>query len=546
MKDIGILNLTRFGDLIQTSPVLSGLRKRNPDARIHLIVKSRFRAAAELLPSVDVIHEIDGDDLARTLSDPDISFLSAYRTVRSMIQSLANTHFDALYNFTHSCSSAVLLDLLSPDRAIGFSIDRDGHRSVTDPWLAHLATVVRARRLMRINLVDTYLGAAGLAGCGEQLAVHVPNTAREFAASRLPPGVPLLGVQLGASQDTKIWPVERFGAVLRAISERAPALRFVLVGVKGEAEAAATLEAACPRSRFENLVGQTSIEELAAVLERCALLLTADTGTMHLAAAVGTLTCAVFVGLGHPYETGAYAEGHWALRSRIPCAPCSHLVQCGHPVCHGDFPAEWIAELIDRIVHGNAPESTAPLPRAEVLRTRFDDNGLLELVPVHVRPADAEDLMALAYQAIFFESFSGTPARPESTWRRAQRFHAVVPGDWLAVLPEELPACIEELRALAQRGERLTLDLERHTVGAQALRQTGELLRQTDEAIYRLARTQPLLAPLAVSLESGLESLPDQELAGVAALGATHYRALQQRAALLDRLVRGPDQGGHP
>jgi hypothetical protein len=83
-------------------------------------------------------------------------------------------------------------------------------------------------------------------------------------------------------------------------------------------------------------------------------------------------------------------------------------------------------------------------------------------------------------------------------------------------------------------------------VGAQALRQTGELLRQTDEAIYRLARTQPLLAPLAVSLESGLESLPDQELAGVAALGATHYRALQERAALLDRLVRGPDQGGHP
>jgi ADP-heptose:LPS heptosyltransferase len=543
MKDIGILNLTRFGDLIQTSPVLSGLRKRNPDARIHLIVKSRFRAAAELLPGVDAIHEIDGDDLARTLSDPDISFLEAYRTVRRMIQSLASTHFDVLFNFTHSCSSAVLLDLLSPDRAVGFTIDRDGHRRVTDPWLAHLATVVRARRLMRVNLVDTYLGAADLAGCGEQLAVHVPHTAREFAKARLPGGPELVAVQLGASQDTKIWPVERFAAALRATSARAPELRFVLVGVKGEAEAAATLEAACPESRFENLVGKTSIEELAAVLERCALLLTADTGTMHLAAAVGTLTCAVFVGLGHPYETAAYAEGHWVVRSRIPCGPCSHLVHCGHPVCHEDFPAEWIGELVDRIVHGNAPEAIPPLPRAELLRTRFDDNGLLELVPLHARPADAGDLMALAYQAIFFESFSGTPARPESTWRRAREFHGVSPDEWTAVLPEELPACIEELRRLAQQGESLTLDLERSSLGAHELRQTGELLSRTDQAIYSLARTQSLLAPLAVSLESGLESLPDQELAGVAALGAAHYRALRSRTALLDRLVKGPTQG---
>ena len=47
MREIGILNLTRFGDLIQTTPVLTGLRKRHPGARIHLIVKRRFRPVAD-------------------------------------------------------------------------------------------------------------------------------------------------------------------------------------------------------------------------------------------------------------------------------------------------------------------------------------------------------------------------------------------------------------------------------------------------------------------------------------------------------------------
>jgi ADP-heptose:LPS heptosyltransferase len=67
VREIGILNLTRFGDLIQTTPVLTGLRKRFPEARLHLIIKSRFRPVASLLPGVDCIHEIDGDAIATAL-----------------------------------------------------------------------------------------------------------------------------------------------------------------------------------------------------------------------------------------------------------------------------------------------------------------------------------------------------------------------------------------------------------------------------------------------------------------------------------------------
>ena len=88
MKDIAILNLTRFGDLIQTTPVLKGLRKRYPEARLHLIIKSRFGEVTPLLPEVDQVHEIDGDWLAATLSQPDLPFLERFRRVRELVEKL--------------------------------------------------------------------------------------------------------------------------------------------------------------------------------------------------------------------------------------------------------------------------------------------------------------------------------------------------------------------------------------------------------------------------------------------------------------------------
>ena len=180
-----------------------------------------------------------------------------------------------------------------------------------------MSSLVRARRVTRYNLVDIYLGAAGLIGCGEPLYVQVPPRARAFALERLPANVPLVAVQLGASTDTKAWAVSRYAESLNALARLVPEMRAVLVGVPAEKQLAHELRNACPEVAFEELVGETSIAELAGVIERCDVLLTADTGTMHLAGAVGTTTCSIFVGLGNPWETAVYAEGHWALSSRM-------------------------------------------------------------------------------------------------------------------------------------------------------------------------------------------------------------------------------------
>ena len=543
MKRIAILNLTRFGDLIQTTPVLLGLRKRYPEAELHLIVKTRFREVAELLPGVDAIHDIDGDALACLMLDQDASFLDAFRRVRDIADELARIHFDLVLNFTHSRTSAVLLSLLDAERTIGFNLDRQGFRHVENPWLQHMSSLVRARRVTRYNLVDVYLGAAGLIGCGEPLRVIIPPSARHFAEERLRPGVPLVAVQLGASSDTKAWAVKRYARTLNELTRLLPGLQVVLVGVPAERGLARELCSACPAVPFVQLVGETSVSELAAVIERCNMLLTGDTGTMHLAGAVGTTTCAIFVGLGNPWETAVYAEGHWALMSRLGCAPCHHFVKCGYPACHDDVPGEWLAELLSRIVRGEQPEDIAPLPRADLYRTRFDESGLLDLVPVHRRAPRPHELMGVAYRAVFLESLGGRTLALEQIWREGEQRYSTPPGRWVELLPEGVVQGLRRLEELARSGEHAARELLSDPPDPAQAKRAGEVLQRCDEEAFEIARSEPLLAPLGLSLEAALESLPDAPLPALALRSAEEYAALGRRAALVRDIIAPTHQG---
>jgi len=542
MKRIGILNLTRLGDLVQTSPVIAGLRRRDPDAEIHLIVKARFRATAELLPGVDRIIEIDGDALAQSVTTSD--FVDAFRAVRRVADDLAQVEYDEVFNLTHSRASAALIALMRTHRRIGYCLDREGMRLVSSPWLAHMATLVRCRRLSRFNLVDMYLGAAGLYGAGEHLAVEVPPEALRSAAQLLPGEGPRIAVQLGASSDNKTWSARAVALALRELRARVPEIVPVLVGVPSERKRADELLQSCPELAVVDLIGRTQVAELAAVLQRCRLLLTGDTGTMHLAAAVGTQSCCVFVGIGNPWETAPYAAGQIALTSRIACAPCQLNLQCGYPACHEDFPPEFLGELLARLVRGQPLGDLPPLPRADLFLTRMGADGLLDLEPLWRRPPSAHELLAPAYRALFLERFERRPALPDAILRELESRHPGAPRAWFQQLPDELFARISELRAHCERALACTSALARSKGDPGELKRVADELAGCDREIFASARAEPLLLPLGLALESGLESLPDAELDELIAESAEHYAALARACALLKGLFE-PRQSLH-
>ena len=137
---------------------------------------------------------------------------------------------------------------------------------------------------------------------------------------------PVFGLNPGAEYGpAKRWPVEKFIAAATEIQQRAGGT-WILFGGKNDAELAAQIEAKTKSAglKTQNMAGRTTLRELMALLKFCRVLLTNDTGPMHVAAALGTPVVVPF-GSTSPALTAPGLPGntrHHLLRSTVPCAPC--------------------------------------------------------------------------------------------------------------------------------------------------------------------------------------------------------------------------------
>lgn len=164
-------------------------------------------------------------------------------------------------------------------------------------------------------------------------------TAEELVAARRKfalessPTVPLLGLNPGAEYGpAKRWPADRFAAVAVAVGKQA-GCRWAIFGGRGDQALAAEISeritaglgaGAGAGPRVINLAGKTNLRDLCAALQSCRLVLTNDTGPMHLAAAVGTPVVVPY-GSTSPELTGPGLPGdprHRLLKTTAPCAPC--------------------------------------------------------------------------------------------------------------------------------------------------------------------------------------------------------------------------------
>ncbi|MGB7770125.1 MAG: lipopolysaccharide heptosyltransferase II, partial [Verrucomicrobiia bacterium] len=137
---------------------------------------------------------------------------------------------------------------------------------------------------------------------------------------------PVFGLNPGAEYGpAKRWPVERFIAAAQEIQQQTNCL-WILFGGKGDLEIAnqTASETQNSKLKIQNLVGKTSLRELMSLLKLCRVLLTNDSGPMHVAAALGTPVVVPF-GSTSPELTGPGLPGdprHRLLKSDAPCSPC--------------------------------------------------------------------------------------------------------------------------------------------------------------------------------------------------------------------------------
>lgn len=323
-RRILLLRLERIGDLLMTRHAIAAVRRRAPDATIHLVVGSWNEAIAGLLPEVDRVETLDAPWLVRDVNVE----AGRHRRLELVRRALGwrRERYDLAINFEGDIRSNLLLALSGARRRVGFGM-AGGGSALTDvvAFDPTIHTAANARRL-----VERALGEA--MGFDSQAAtLHLPEAARARAAE-LVRGEVLVGIHASGGRAIKQWDVERFAETAARLAD-ATGATIVLTGSGADRPVVDRLRAAVPPNvRTIDLAGQMDLVTLAAVLERLDLLIIADTGPMHLAGAVGTPVVAIF-GPSDPRRYAPLGPRVAVVRVDLACSPCNRIrrppARCG-------------------------------------------------------------------------------------------------------------------------------------------------------------------------------------------------------------------------
>ncbi|NOY53549.1 MAG: glycosyltransferase family 9 protein [Deltaproteobacteria bacterium] len=355
-RKILVIRTHRMGDILQVTPMIRGLRERYPGASISVLVAEGFAEALKGNPDVDTVIPFPRVAwIDRFRSGEKIDW-GGYREIRDLVRRLRRERFDLVINRQFTDFEAYLTSLIAPAALRGKVMDGQGNIRYADAVTKRVVadTMAFGRNPALVNLVDLSCEVAGVSPSERRLIFSVSPEVRTACRKRLmdrgiPPERPLYGIQPGASRSFKKVENDSLAVVVDYLVERKEGA-VLLFGTGEERPAGDTLlrRLGPGADSVLNLMGETTLEELGGFLSFCNLLVTGDTGTVHVAAAVGTPTLSASYGMTYPYETAPYGLGHLILYSDLACAPCDDPDDCPHEMaCRGVLRPEVMARGID-------------------------------------------------------------------------------------------------------------------------------------------------------------------------------------------------------
>ncbi len=377
MKEIAVIAIARYGDLIQTTPLLRILKRTYPDARVTLIVEDRFSGILPMIQGYDRIIALDKGDIARDIvrhDDP----LIPYKRLDNFIRKVELDRYDKVINLTCTKFSAYLTSLMEKDSVSGFTANEAGRRSISTLWAQYLFSWFNDnnRKYNRINLVDIFTRLGGVLPDGNRVELFETekgiNAAKKLLKGKKIGSAKLVGLQLGASEPIRCWPAENF-ARLSDMLQRDLGVRTILFGSPNEKHLAEKAKSLMEIPTID-AVGKTDLEGLLSLVKRCSALVSNDTGTMHFAAAAGVPAVMLCLGPAFFRCTGPYGSGHLALQPDLPCSPCQYSHKCTDPVCHRVVNPESVFAAAGMLISGNRPVDFGGV---KVSMSEFGSDGYL-------------------------------------------------------------------------------------------------------------------------------------------------------------------------
>ncbi|TKS62403.1 MAG: hypothetical protein EWM73_02505 [Nitrospira sp.] len=340
-RHILFIKPSSLGDIVHAMPAFSAIRRAYPKARLTWLVKREWAGLVERIDGVDRVWPVE----------------STLKGWLSQVSLLRAERFDLVVDLQGLFRSAAIGWLSGSPLLVGFTNGREG-----SPWFYSRRVPVPQSEM---HAVDRYLLVAKAVGAVEsgtpEFRFRIPQTDHDevdrlLSRSGLTPGMSWVAMNVSARWPTKRWPAASFAEVADRLQQEGYGA-VVMIGGPDERVDVAAVRAEMKTPAID-LAGATTVELLPALLSKASLLITNDSGPMHIAAAVGTSVVALF-GPTSAVRTGPYGVGHDVLTGKVPCSPCFSRT------CHNTLPLECLRTVSPQqvLAAARAQRSQRMVPR---------------------------------------------------------------------------------------------------------------------------------------------------------------------------------------
>ena len=315
-RHILLIKPSSLGDIVHTMPTCASIRRTYPRARLTWLVKRQWASLIERIDGVDRVWPVE----------------STFTGWLSEVPALRAEGFDLVVDLQGLFRSAAIGWLSGAPLLVGFANGREG-----SPWLYSRRVSVPQ---LEMHAVDRYLLLAKAVGAVKssepEFRFRIPQNDYEevdrlLSRSGVAPGTSWVAMSVSARWPTKRWPAESFAEVADRLQQEGYGAVVMIGGPDERADVVAVIR--MMKTPAFDLSGATTVGLLPALLSRASLLLTNDSGPMHVAAAVGVPVVALF-GPTSAVRTGPYGIGHDVLTGKVHCSPCFSRT------CHNALPLE--------------------------------------------------------------------------------------------------------------------------------------------------------------------------------------------------------------
>ncbi|MBU1230879.1 MAG: glycosyltransferase family 9 protein [Proteobacteria bacterium] len=339
-----VIQLARFGDLVQTKRLLLSLCAE-PGSEVHLCLDESLAPLARLLYPLVHLHPVcaHGTALARLPAEEQARILLAKNV--PAFRELADIPFERIYNLNFSPLNYRVAGLFEPQRVLGHVWSKG--QEIVGQW-ARLAMRWSSMRRIGLNIADFW--AWHHVSPVDSAEVNPPALGRGGG----------LGVVMAGRESRRSLPPKVLASLVTALLDLRGDESLTLLGSRAEHHAARQLERELPGRHarvLRNLCGATNWSGLVETVGGLDLVLTPDTGTMHLAAHLGVPVLATFLSSAWCFETGPYGQGHMVLQANLDCTPCLESQPCTSQVaCLRPFGESGLLRYLSTREEGHLPD----------------------------------------------------------------------------------------------------------------------------------------------------------------------------------------------